>query len=56
MSTASGTLPRKPRWFLSKEESEMAYPRINRAKFIDIPSLLIMGLAVALPAVIMIAT
>ena len=34
----------------------MAYPRLNRAKFIDLPSLLIMGLAVALPAVIMIAT
>jgi hypothetical protein len=34
----------------------MASPRINRAKFIDIPSLIIMGLAVALPAVIMIAT
>ena len=34
----------------------MAYPRINRAKFIDIPSLVIMTLAVALPAVIMIAT
>jgi hypothetical protein len=34
----------------------MAYPRINRAKFIDFPSLLIMGLAVALPVLIMIAT
>ena len=34
----------------------MAYPRINRAKFIDIPSLLIMGLMVALPLLIMIAT
>jgi len=34
----------------------MSYPPINRAKFIDIPSLLIMLLAVALPAVIMIAT
>jgi hypothetical protein len=33
----------------------MARPPINRAKFIDIPSLLIMGLAVALPAIIMIA-
>ena len=33
----------------------MAYPRINRAKFIDIPSLLIMGVAVALPAVILFA-
>lgn len=34
----------------------MTYPRLNRAKFIDFPSLLIMTLAVALPAVIMIAT
>lgn len=34
----------------------MANPRINRSKFIDIPSLVIMGLAVALPALIMIAT
>ena len=28
----------------------MAYPPINRAKFIDIPSLVIMFLAVAIPA------
>ncbi len=34
----------------------MASPPINRAKFIDIPSLLIMTLAVAIPALIMIAT
>ena len=34
----------------------MTTPRINRAQFIDIPSLIIMCLAVALPAVIMIAT
>ena len=34
----------------------MTTPHINRAKFIDIPSLVIMGLAVALPAIIMIAT
>jgi hypothetical protein len=34
----------------------MPYPRINRAKFIDFPSLIIMGLAVAVPALIMIAT
>ena len=34
----------------------MAYPPINRAKFIDIPSLVIMLFAVAIPAVIMIAT
>jgi hypothetical protein len=34
----------------------MTYPRLNRAKFIDLPSLLIMLLAVALPTVIMIAT
>jgi len=34
----------------------MASPPINRAKFIDFPSLFIMGLAVALPLIIMIAT
>ena len=34
----------------------MATPHINRAKFIDIPSLIIMTLAVAVPAIIMIAT
>jgi hypothetical protein len=34
----------------------MRQPPINRAKFIDIPSLLIMGLAVALPVIIMIAS
>ena len=52
MGTHAGT----PRWSGSTEEKQMAYPRINRAKFIDIPSLLIMCLAVAIPAVIMIAT
>lgn len=34
----------------------MRQPPINRAKFIDNPSLVIMGLAVALPAIIMIAS
>lgn len=34
----------------------MPYPRINRAKFIDIPSLVLMTIAVAIPALIMIAT
>ena len=33
----------------------MTTPPINRARFIDIPSLIIMCLAVALPAVLMIA-
>lgn len=39
-----------------KRRQKMRQPPINRAKFIDIPSLLIMGLAVALPVIIMIAS
>ena len=34
----------------------MTYPRLKQAKFIDIPSLVVMLLAVALPAIILIAT
>ena len=56
MSSALGTRAEGPRYSVRGRRHLMAYPRINRAKFIDIPSLIIMGLAVALPAVIMIAT